>query len=163
MTACTCTCTYMLVLKRHVQYVSVCCHAHIPQLLTDQVGVVNFDPYKSLFMLTFSHSRTAITGIPLLPPLFTYPLRNWYYIPHQMHIVSTCILPRKLQDWDCTTCHDTLCCLCIMCLSTTRSTDIGVTAHYMAASWYKSVIPILSLLFVQSLSFFAVLWIVETD
>jgi coatomer protein complex subunit alpha (xenin) len=48
------------------------------RLLTDQVGVVNFDPYKSLFMLTFSHSRAAITGIPLLPPLFTYPLRNWY-------------------------------------------------------------------------------------
>jgi coatomer protein complex subunit alpha (xenin) len=47
------------------------------RLLTDQVGVVNFDPYKSLFMLTFSHSRAAITGIPLLPPLFTYPLRNW--------------------------------------------------------------------------------------
>ena len=40
--------------------------------------MVNFEPFKSLFMLTFSHSRAAITGIPLLPPLFTYPLRNWY-------------------------------------------------------------------------------------
>ncbi|CAI8007010.1 Coatomer subunit alpha [Geodia barretti] len=47
------------------------------RLLTYQVGVVNFEPYKSLFLLTFSHSRTAITGIPLLPPLLTYPLRNW--------------------------------------------------------------------------------------
>lgn len=64
-------------LNVHV-HVHVLVHAlmHL-QLLSDQLGVVNFDPYKSLFLMTFSHSRTAITGIPLLPPLFGYPLRNW--------------------------------------------------------------------------------------
>ena len=47
------------------------------QLLHEQVGVVNFEPYKQLFMLGFSRGRSIFSGIPLLPPLYGYPHRNW--------------------------------------------------------------------------------------
>ncbi|KAH9509800.1 hypothetical protein Btru_045233 [Bulinus truncatus] len=47
------------------------------RLLHDQVGVVQFDGYKQLFLYTFSRSRTCYVGLPSLPPLFGYPHRNW--------------------------------------------------------------------------------------
>ncbi|XP_076455879.1 coatomer subunit alpha-like [Babylonia areolata] len=47
------------------------------RLLHDQVGVVQFDQYKQLFLHTFSRSRTCYVGLPSLPPLFGYPHRNW--------------------------------------------------------------------------------------
>ncbi|KAK3720320.1 hypothetical protein QZH41_020401 [Actinostola sp. cb2023] len=47
------------------------------RLLHDQVGVVNFEPFKPLFMLAYSRSRTAIIAGPALPNLFGYPHRNW--------------------------------------------------------------------------------------
>ena len=72
---CTTQNMHCLALILNVAVIHVCTSSQ--QLLSDQVGVVNFSPYKSLFLLMFSHSRTAITGIPLLPPLFGYPLRNW--------------------------------------------------------------------------------------
>ena len=47
------------------------------QLLHDQVGVVNFQPYKQLFMHTFGRSRTCFTALPSVPALFGHPDRNW--------------------------------------------------------------------------------------
>ncbi|XP_048236489.1 coatomer subunit alpha-like [Haliotis cracherodii] len=47
------------------------------RLLHDQVGVVNFDRYKQLFLQTYARSRTAYLGLPSIPPLFSYPHRNW--------------------------------------------------------------------------------------
>uniref|UniRef100_UPI00358FCA42 coatomer subunit alpha isoform X1 n=1 Tax=Myxine glutinosa TaxID=7769 RepID=UPI00358FCA42 len=47
------------------------------RLLHDQVGVVNFGPYKPLFMTTFSRARSCCTGLPGLPALRPYPHRNW--------------------------------------------------------------------------------------
>ncbi|XP_033100225.1 coatomer subunit alpha-like [Anneissia japonica] len=47
------------------------------RLLHDQVGVVDFTPYKPLFIQTFARSRTCYMGLPSLPPLFGYPHRNW--------------------------------------------------------------------------------------
>ncbi|MED6268154.1 hypothetical protein CHARACLAT_019377, partial [Characodon lateralis] len=47
------------------------------RLLHDQVGVVNFAPYKSLFMQTLSRGRTAYLGLPSLPCLRGHPQRNW--------------------------------------------------------------------------------------
>lgn len=47
------------------------------RLLFDQVGIVNFEPLKSLFMLTYARSRPAYQGLPSSEPIFTYPLRNW--------------------------------------------------------------------------------------
>ena len=52
------------------------------QLLHDQLGVVAFEPYKPLFLLAFSRGRAAFTGIPLLPPLFGHPHRNWWVEHH---------------------------------------------------------------------------------
>lgn len=49
----------------------------VPQLLHDQVGVVNFGPYKSLFMQTLSRGRTCYLGLPSLPCLRSHPQRNW--------------------------------------------------------------------------------------
>uniref|UniRef100_A0A669E511 Coatomer subunit alpha n=1 Tax=Oreochromis niloticus TaxID=8128 RepID=A0A669E511_ORENI len=47
------------------------------RLLHDQVGVVNFGPYKSLFMQTLSRGRTSYLGLPSLPCLRGHPQRNW--------------------------------------------------------------------------------------
>nr|XP_011420529.2 coatomer subunit alpha [Crassostrea gigas] len=47
------------------------------RLLHDQVGVVQFDTYKQLFLQTFSRSRTCYQGLPSIPPLFGFPHRNW--------------------------------------------------------------------------------------
>ncbi|XP_033632852.1 coatomer subunit alpha-like [Asterias rubens] len=47
------------------------------RLLHEQVGVVDFTPYKSLFMQTYARARTAYLGLPSLPPLMGYPHRNW--------------------------------------------------------------------------------------
>ena len=47
------------------------------RLLHDQVGVVDFTPYKALFMSTFSRSRTSFSALPSLTSLSGYPNRNW--------------------------------------------------------------------------------------
>ncbi|XP_022308214.2 coatomer subunit alpha-like [Crassostrea virginica] len=47
------------------------------RLLHDQVGVVQFDTYKQLFLQTYSRSRTCYQGLPSIPPLFGFPHRNW--------------------------------------------------------------------------------------
>ncbi|XP_066948012.1 coatomer subunit alpha isoform X1 [Macrobrachium rosenbergii] len=47
------------------------------RLLHDQVGVVNFEPYRDLFLSSFAHSRTSYPGAPALPSLSGYPARNW--------------------------------------------------------------------------------------
>lgn len=47
------------------------------RLLNDQVGVVNFAPYRQLFLNLFIGSRTSLPGFPNLPSLFVYPHRNW--------------------------------------------------------------------------------------
>lgn len=47
------------------------------RLLHDQIGIVNFEPYKSLFLTTFSRSRTCFATLPNVPSLYGYPQRNW--------------------------------------------------------------------------------------
>uniref|UniRef100_A0A8C7RB55 Coatomer subunit alpha n=1 Tax=Oncorhynchus mykiss TaxID=8022 RepID=A0A8C7RB55_ONCMY len=47
------------------------------RLLHDQVGVVQFGPYKQLFMQTLSRGRTCYLGLPSLPCLRGNPQRNW--------------------------------------------------------------------------------------
>ena len=47
------------------------------RLLHDQVGVVNFDPYKTHFMANYARSKTAFMALPLLPSLTGYPQSNW--------------------------------------------------------------------------------------
>ena len=50
------------------------------RLLHDQVGVVQFDTYKQLFLQTYSRSRTCYQGLPSIPPLFGFPHRNWWVL-----------------------------------------------------------------------------------
>ena len=50
------------------------------RLLHDQVGVVQFDTYKQLFLQTYSRSRTDYQGLPSIPPLFGFPHRNWWVL-----------------------------------------------------------------------------------
>lgn len=45
--------------------------------LNDQVGVVNFGPYKQLFLTLFAGARTSLPALPNLPSLFAYPHRNF--------------------------------------------------------------------------------------
>ena len=47
------------------------------RILNEQVGVVNFEPYKKLFMFLFAGSRTSYSCLPNLPSKFTNPHRNW--------------------------------------------------------------------------------------
>lgn len=39
--------------------------------------MVNFEPYRELFLSSFAHSRTSYPGAPAIPSLFAYPSRNW--------------------------------------------------------------------------------------
>lgn len=47
------------------------------RVLNEQVGVVNFEPYKKLFSFLFVGSRTSYACLPNLPSKFTHPHRNW--------------------------------------------------------------------------------------
>ncbi|MGH0180841.1 UNVERIFIED_CONTAM: hypothetical protein FKN15_012720 [Acipenser sinensis] len=47
------------------------------RLLHDQVGVVNFRPYKQLFLQTFTRGHPCYLGLPSLPSLRGNPQRNW--------------------------------------------------------------------------------------
>ncbi|XP_063689653.1 coatomer subunit alpha-like [Bolinopsis microptera] len=46
------------------------------RLLDDQVGVVDFNPYKSLFMQVMGRGAVCLPGIPCQAPVFAYPPRN---------------------------------------------------------------------------------------
>ncbi|XP_014253737.1 coatomer subunit alpha [Cimex lectularius] len=47
------------------------------RLLNEQVGVINFEPLRSLFLSGFSMSRTSYTPLPSLPSIYAHPHRNW--------------------------------------------------------------------------------------
>ena len=47
------------------------------RLLHDQVGVVNFEPYRQHFMTNYARSRTSYPALPGLPSLTGYPQSNW--------------------------------------------------------------------------------------
>lgn len=47
------------------------------RLLHNQLGVVKFEPYQSLFLNTFARSRTSYACLPNVPSLYGYPQRNW--------------------------------------------------------------------------------------
>lgn len=47
------------------------------RLLNNQVGVVEFGPYQSLFLNTYARSRTSFASLPNIPSLYGYPQRNW--------------------------------------------------------------------------------------
>lgn len=46
-------------------------------LLNEQIGIVKFDAFKSLFMNLYACSRTSSLFFPNTLPLCNYPLRNW--------------------------------------------------------------------------------------
>lgn len=46
------------------------------RLLHDQVGVVEFEEYKNIFLQTYARSKTVFSGLPSLQPLYSYPMRN---------------------------------------------------------------------------------------
>ncbi|XP_055945211.1 coatomer subunit alpha-like [Argiope bruennichi] len=47
------------------------------RLLHDQIGVVNFEPFKQIFMISYARSRSCFQGMSPIPPLNGYLLRNW--------------------------------------------------------------------------------------
>lgn len=47
------------------------------KLLNEQVGIVDFNTYKSLFMVLHSRSRTCYKQLPMIPSLYNFPHRNW--------------------------------------------------------------------------------------
>ncbi|XP_034481069.1 coatomer subunit alpha [Drosophila innubila] len=46
------------------------------RLLSDQLGVINFKPFKTLFLQNYACARTSYTANPNLQSLCGYPLRN---------------------------------------------------------------------------------------
>ena len=63
------------------------------RLLHDQVGVVDFGPYKQHFMTNFARSRTSFLGISGLPSMNGYPQSNWKEPKNGLPAVGT-----KLND-----------------------------------------------------------------
>ena len=63
----------------YLDHLTGICHTHtyLITILFFQVGVVNFEPYKPLFLTNYARSSTSFTGLPLLPPLQAYPQSNW--------------------------------------------------------------------------------------
>lgn len=47
------------------------------RLMNDQVGIVNFAPYRELFNELFVSARSSYSTIPNLAPQFAHPQRNW--------------------------------------------------------------------------------------
>ncbi|KAL2731958.1 coatomer subunit alpha [Vespula squamosa] len=47
------------------------------RLLNNQVGVVEFGPYQSLFLNTYVRSKTSFASLPNILSLYGYPQRNW--------------------------------------------------------------------------------------
>nr|CAD2134561.1 unnamed protein product [Meloidogyne enterolobii] len=47
------------------------------RLLEESLGIVQIGPFKSLFLSTYAKSRVACCAMPLSPPNFIYPIRNW--------------------------------------------------------------------------------------
>ncbi|XP_028028103.1 coatomer subunit alpha isoform X2 [Bombyx mandarina] len=47
------------------------------RLLNEQVGIVNFAPYESVFAEMFAHARVTFGALPSLPALTAYLHRNW--------------------------------------------------------------------------------------
>ena len=46
-------------------------------ILNEQIGAVNFAPFKKLFMFLFETSRTSYSCLPNIPPNFSHPHRNF--------------------------------------------------------------------------------------
>lgn len=46
------------------------------RLMNDQVGVIEFAPYKKLFLQLFAGARSSLPALPNLPSLYGYPSRN---------------------------------------------------------------------------------------
>ena len=66
------------------------------RLLHDQVGIVDFNEYKNIFVQVYARSRTSFSALPSLTPLYAYPCRN---NPNQQNTKN--ILPAiglKLSD-----------------------------------------------------------------
>lgn len=47
------------------------------RLLSDQIGVISFEPFKQIFLSLYAKSRTVYKCLPLSTSNFAYPLRNW--------------------------------------------------------------------------------------
>ena len=47
------------------------------RLLREQIGIIQFEKYKQLFMNIYSCAKTSLTVLPNIPSLTNYPLRNW--------------------------------------------------------------------------------------
>jgi len=48
----------------------------LPKLLNSQLGIVNFEPLKPLFMQLLMGSRATFSAFPSVPPLFVSFQRN---------------------------------------------------------------------------------------
>lgn len=62
-----------------------------------QAGVVNFQPYRSVFLNLYGGSRTIFTCQENVPSEFAYPQRNWKEGPKAGLPVCTVRLPELVQ------------------------------------------------------------------
>lgn len=61
------------------------------RLLREQIGVVNFEPYRVHFLSAFSRSRTSYQQLPGFPSLSSYPQRNWKEAGPKGGLPATCL------------------------------------------------------------------------
>jgi coatomer protein complex subunit alpha (xenin) len=64
------------------------------RLLHEQVGIVNFEELRPIFMQTFARSRATLTALPSIPSLFVYPSKN----PNDPLHKSLPVTGHKLSD-----------------------------------------------------------------
>lgn len=68
------------------------------RILNDQIGVVNFQPFKPLFMAAYARARTMYAAMPLLSSLYAYPQRNWKEAASSAKIAGLPSLGVRLAD-----------------------------------------------------------------
>lgn len=72
------------------------------RLLHDQLGVVDFQPYRKLIVQLMGEARGCHQTLPGCPPLFTYPQRNWRDATARSGLPDTCVrlshLVNRLQN-----------------------------------------------------------------
>ena len=68
------------------------------RLLNDQVGVVEFGAYQSLFMNTFTRAKTSFDTLPNIPSSYAYPQRNWKGCESKKRSTCCWITPHRFSS-----------------------------------------------------------------
>ena len=72
-----CTHTYTYTYTRTHTNTHTCTCTYAMQIMKQQMGIVNFAPYKDVFLAQYARSRDVVPATTCTPPLFFHIHRNW--------------------------------------------------------------------------------------